>query len=77
MVMNRNNKGYMLIEIIMAAAIGIGIAIFIVSLIIKIKNKNDDAVVDSLVTTDTTIVTNKLMEYAIAEKEKFDCSKFL
>ena len=75
MVMNRNNKGYMLIEIIMAAAIGIGIAIFVVSLIIKIKNKNDDAVVDSLTTTDTTIVTNKLMEYAIAEKENFDCSK--
>ena len=77
MVMRNNNKGYMLIEIVMAAAVAIGIAAFIIALVIKLKNKNDDAVVDTLTTTDTTIVTNKVMDFAISEKENFDCSQLV
>ena len=33
-----NNKGYMLIEIVLAAALAFGIAAFIISLLIKFKN---------------------------------------
>ncbi len=73
--MNKNNKGYMLVEIILASVIALGIAYFIISLTIKAKNKNDDTFVETVVSTDKSIVTNKLMKYATEEQENFDCSK--
>ena len=36
----KNNKGYMLVEIILASVIAFGITYFIVDLTIKLKNKN-------------------------------------
>ena len=70
-----NNKGYMLIEIVLAAALAFGIAAFIISLLIKFKNKNDDTLVDTVTTTDITIINNKIMEYAKLEREEFDCKE--
>lgn len=69
-----NNKGYMLVEIILAFAITFMLIYFIMDLVINIKNKNDDLVYQSIVKTDQTIVMNKLMDYAIAEKDNFDCN---
>ena len=75
--MGMNNKGYMLVEIILASVLAFGVAYFITTLTIKVKNKNDDMFVETKVTTDKAIITNKLMEYAINEGENFDCSKRL
>lgn len=69
-----NNKGYMLVEIILAFAITFALIYFIMDLVINIKNKNDDLLVETLVKTDQTIITNKLMDYAIDEGETFNCT---
>lgn len=71
--MKLNKKGYMLIEIILASAIAFGVGYFILQMIINLKNKNDDLLVKTLTTTDQTIITNKLMQYAMEEKEHFTC----
>ena len=73
----KDNRGYMLVEIILASAIAFGIAYFITSLTIKVKNKNDDTLVSSQVATDQAIITNGFMRYAIQEKEAFDCDKVI
>ena len=70
-----NNKGYMLVEIILASVIAFGVAYVVINLTMKLKNKNDDLLVETQVKTDQAIITNKLMEYAIASGEDFDCSK--
>ena len=62
--MKLNKKGYMLVEIILASALAFGLAFFIIDLVIRLKNKNDDLLVENLITTDKTIITNKLMSYA-------------
>lgn len=58
-----NNKGYMLVEIIMAFAITFILLYFMMDLVLKMKNKNDDLLVETVVRTDQTIITNVLMEY--------------
>lgn len=58
-----NNRGYMLVEIILASAIAFGIAYFIIDLTINLKNKNDDLLVTTLTATDQAIITNSLMKY--------------
>lgn len=57
-----NNKGYMLIEIILAAALAMGVVYFITELTIKLKNKNDDLLVKTLVSTDQAIIYNTIMK---------------
>ena len=73
--MRLNKKGYMLVEIILASALAFGLAFFIIDLVIRLKNKNDDLLVETLITTDKTIITNKLMSYAELETKDFDCNK--
>ena len=73
--MKLNKKGYMLVEIILASALAFGLAFFIIDLVIRLKNKNDDLLVETLITTDKTIITNKLMSYAKSETKNFDCNK--
>lgn len=70
-----NNKGYMLVEIILAFSIAFILLYFIMDLVIKMKNTNDDLLVKTLVYTDQTIVYNGLMELAINNKDEFDCDK--
>ena len=70
-----NNKGYMLVEIILASVLAFGVAYFIIDLTIKLKNKNDDLVVETQVVTDQTIISNKLMNYLKSEGDNFDCKK--
>ena len=64
-----NNKGYMLVEIIMAFAITFCLIYFLMDLVINLKNKNDDLLVDTIIKTDQTIISNKLMDYVIEEKK--------
>lgn len=60
-----NNRGYVLIEIILAFVITFGIIYFMMDMVINIKNKNDDLYVSSIVEVDETIITNKIMNYLI------------
>ena len=57
-----NNKGYMLVEIILASAIAMIVAYFIIDLTIKLKNNNDDLLVKTLVYTDQAIIYNEIAE---------------
>lgn len=59
---NLNNKGYLLIEIILASALAIGMAYFMIRLTITVKNKNDDLLVKSLTSTDQGIIYNYFMK---------------
>lgn len=71
-----NNKGYMLIEIILASVIAVGVAYFITDLVIKLKNKNDDLLVKTLVSTDQTIIYNELKRDLFKNgEETFSCDK--
>lgn len=57
-----NNKGYMLVEIILAFTLAIGVGYFLIELTLKAKNTNDDLVVASLVRTDQGIIYNTIMK---------------
>ena len=69
----KNNKGYMLVEIILASIIAFGVAVFIINLTIRLKNKNDDTFYETQIVTDQTIITNKFMQYAISQQADFSC----
>ena len=69
-----NNKGYMLVEIILASVLAMGVAYFIMDLSIKLKNKNDDLLVKTLVYTDQAIIYNKIMEDLYSNSNNIDCS---
>ncbi len=70
----KNNKGYMLIELILASIIAFSIAYFAIDITIKVKEKNDDVLVSTLASTDQTIITNLLMKEINQNYEKFNCS---
>ena len=69
--MRLNNKGYMLVEIILASVLAMMMAYFLTNLTIKLKNKNDDLLVRTLVSTDQAIMYNTLMKEIY--NGTFDC----
>ncbi len=69
-----NNKGYMLVEIILASVIAFGVAYFLLDLVIKLKNKNDDLFVDTLARTDQAIITNTIMRDVYNKNTQFSCN---
>lgn len=71
-----NNKGYMLVEIILASALAMIVAYFVIELTIKLKNKNDDLLVKTLVSTDQAIIYNTIMS-DVKENglDSFSCDK--
>ena len=74
MGMKLNNRGYVLVEIILASVIAFGIAYYMLDLTIKLKNKNDDILAKTLVKTDKAIIQNKLVKYISTDTEPFDCN---
>ena len=72
-----NNKGYMLVEIILASVIAFGVAYFILDLVIKLKNKNDDLFVATLARTDQAIITNTIMRDIYNKNTQFSCENIL
>lgn len=70
-----NNKGYMLVELILAAALAFGMAYFLISLTMKLKDKNDDMMVTTLTKTDQAIIANILMKelYGTGDGTEFKC----
>lgn len=69
-----NNKGYMLIEIILASVLAMVVAYFVIDLTIKLKNKNDDLLVKTLVYTDQTIIYNTIMKDLYTTTDTVDCA---
>ena len=74
MIRKLNNKGYMLVEIILAFVIAIGVTYFMFELIIKLKNKNDDLIVKTLVSTDQAIIYNTIMKDLLTTGS-FNCNR--
>ena len=70
-----NNKGYMLVEIILVFVITFALLYFVMDLVIRLKNKNDDLLVETVIKSDQSIISNKLMSYMIEEEGNFDCDK--
>ena len=60
--MKLNNKGYMIIEIIMASMITFGIAYFLFDLTVNLKNKSDDIQKKTVVMKDRAIIENYIMK---------------
>lgn len=70
-----NNKGYMLVEIILASVLAFGLAYFMIELTLRLKNKNDDLLVETLTQTDNAIISNAIYKYLIenATSSSFSC----
>ena len=60
--MKLNNKGYMLVEIIVASVIALVMAYFLIDITIRLVNKNNDYYVESVLLTDKNLVTKEIME---------------
>ena len=59
--MKLNNKGYLMVEIIVASVIAMGLAYFILELVIDLKNRNEDYYVNTLLETDKALMTRDVM----------------
>ncbi|MBQ2873439.1 MAG: hypothetical protein IJE89_05520 [Bacilli bacterium] len=68
-----NNKGYLLVEIVLASVLAMVIAYFLTDLTIKLKNKNDDLLVKTLVSTDQSIIYNTIMNGIHSDGSDFKC----
>lgn len=56
-----NNKGYMLIEIIVASVLAIGIGYYLIELTFNFSNKNDDTYQSVYMLSDKTVITKSIM----------------
>lgn len=70
-----NNKGYMLVEIILSFALAMTVMYFLMELTIKLKNKNDDLVVRTLAATDQAIIYNTIMKDIYTNNTDNYCDK--
>ena len=59
--MKLNNKGYLMVEIIVASVIAMGLAYFILEIVIDLKNRNEDYYVNTLLETDKALMTREVM----------------
>ena len=60
--MKLNNKGYMLVEVIVASAIALVMAYFLVDITITLTNKNNDYYIESTLITDKNLITKEIMD---------------
>jgi len=57
-----NNKGYMLVEIIIATVLSLVVAYFLMNITIKMVNLNNDYYVESVLVADKAIITKEIMD---------------
>jgi len=57
-----NNKGYMLVEVIVSSMIALVIAYFLIDITVKLVNKNNDYYLESILLADKNIVTKEIMD---------------
>ena len=60
--MKLNNKGYMLVEVIVASAIALVMAYFLIDITITLVNKNNDYYVESTLITDKNLITKEIID---------------
>ena len=60
--MKLNRKGYMTIEIILAAVVTFVIAFFLIDITMKLSSNTDDAYSDTVLITDKTLITKNIKE---------------
>lgn len=72
-----NNKGYMLVEIILAFSLAMVLVYFMTDITIKLKNKNDDLLVKTLVSADQAIIYNTIMKDLYTNAGSFNCSNII
>lgn len=60
--MKLNNKGYLIIEIVLSAAIAFAIMYFLLELTFNFKSKNDDLYKETLLISDKNIITKTIMD---------------
>ena len=59
--MKLNNRGYMIIEVLMASMIAFGIAYFLFDLTVNMKNKSDNVQKMAVIMADRGIIENYIM----------------
>jgi len=60
--MKLNRKGYMTIEIILAAVVTFVIAFFLIDITMKLSSNTDDAYADTVLVTDKTLIVKNVKE---------------
>ena len=68
--MKLNNKGYLIVEVILAGALTFAMAYFLINLTLKIRNRSDDVNVETVMLNDKTVVTNEIMSDVVGNKVK-------
>ena len=56
-----NNKGYMLVEIVLAAVISFSVAYYLLNLTYKFKDKNEDVLYTKKMLSDKINITKNIM----------------
>ena len=59
--MKLNNKGYLIVEVILAGVLTFSMAYFLINLTLKIRNRYDDVNVETVMLNDKTVITNEIM----------------
>lgn len=71
-----NNKGYLIVELILAAVLAMTMAYFLLNLVVKLSKKNQDLYVETVLLTDKAIITNTIMDdvnkYTLVSVKKYD-----
>ena len=68
--MKLNNKGYLIIEVILAGALTFAMAYFLINLTLKVRAGFDDVNVETVMLNDKTVVTNEIMDDVVGNKVK-------
>jgi len=63
--MKLNNKGYLIVEVILAGILSFTMAYFLINLTLKIRNRADDVNVETVMLNDKTVITNEIMDDVI------------
>ena len=60
--LSTNNRGYLIVELILASVLAMTVAYFLLNLVVKMSSKNQDLYVETALLTDKAIMTNLVME---------------
>ena len=66
--MKLNNKGYLIVEVILAGVLTFTMAYFLINLTLKIRNRYDDGNAETVMLNDKTVITNEIMSDVIDNK---------